>query len=230
MRSAIGNPRSALRRMAKSQRRPTANLGAEAVFTDIEPAPQARRGGFGGATPRYHPQWGRQHGQKLDGSRASNDHRRAVHARYDGRVPRHASSEHVRPPRRVDLRDDQDQGNPSVVISTGPVVQRAMKGMRHAIVAMAAQGNNLVVDEVMIGQEAREYRALLSRFDVRLVGLFAPLEVLEARERERGDREIGLARWQFDRVHRDITYDLEIDATATTPLENAQQIRDAFGL
>lgn len=105
-----------------------------------------------------------------------------------------------------------------------------MKGMRHAIVAMAAQGNNLVVDEVMIGQEAREYRALLSRFDVRLVGLFAPLEVLEARERERGDREIGLARWQFDRVHRDITYDLEIDATATTPLENAQQIRDAFGL
>ncbi|WP_264715168.1 phosphotransferase-like protein [Limobrevibacterium gyesilva] len=103
--------------------------------------------------------------------------------------------------------------------------------MRHAIAAMAAQGNNLVVDEVVIGKDKeREYRALLSRFDFRLVGLFAPLAVLEARERERGDREIGLARWQHDRVHRDMTYDLEIDTTATTPLENAQRIRDAFGL
>lgn len=124
-----------------------------------------------------------------------------------------------------------DQGKPSIAVRTGPVVERALRGMRHAIAAMAAQGNNLVVDEVMIGQGMeREYRALPSRFDVRLVGLFAPLEVVEARERERGDRDIGLARWQHDRVHRDITYDLEIETTATTPLENAQRIRDVFGL
>ncbi|MDP3746426.1 MAG: hypothetical protein Q8Q88_05180 [Phenylobacterium sp.] len=96
---------------------------------------------------------------------------------------------------------------------------------------MAAQGNNLVVDDVMIGQgEAAEYRRILSGHAVRLVGLFAPLEVLEARERARGDREIGLARWQYDRVHRDIAYDLELDTSATTPLENAEKIRDAFGL
>src|ERR1700751_3419917 len=31
-----------------------------------------------------------------------------------------------------------DQGKPSVVIRTGPVVERAMRGMRHAIAAMAA--------------------------------------------------------------------------------------------
>jgi chloramphenicol 3-O phosphotransferase len=125
----------------------------------------------------------------------------------------------------------QDQGKPSIIIRTGPVIERAMQGMRHAIAAMAAQGNNLIVDEVMIGKDKeREYRALLSRFDVRLVGLFAPLDVLEARERARGDREIGLARWQHDRVHRDMTYDLEIDTTVTTPLENAKKIRDAFGL
>jgi chloramphenicol 3-O phosphotransferase len=125
----------------------------------------------------------------------------------------------------------QDEGKPSIIIRTGPVIERAMQGMRHAIAAMAAQGNNLIVDEVMIGKDKeREYRALLSRFDVRLVGLFAPLDVLEARERARGDREIGLARWQHDRVHRDMIYDLEIDTTVTTPLENAQKIRDAFGL
>jgi chloramphenicol 3-O phosphotransferase len=124
----------------------------------------------------------------------------------------------------------QDEGKPSIAITTGLVVARAMRGMRHAIAAMAAQGNNLIVDEVMFGQEALEYRALLSPFDLRFVGLFAPLEVIEARERERGDREIGLARWQYRRVHRNVSYDLEIDAAAMTPSENAKIICDAFGL
>ena len=125
----------------------------------------------------------------------------------------------------------QDQGKPSVIIRTGPVVERAMQGMRHAIAAMAAQGNRLVVDEVLIGTDnVRDYRALLSRFDVRWVGLFASLDVLEARECERGNRHIGLARWQYRRVHRNMIYDLEIDTTATTPADNARKIRDAFGL
>ncbi len=124
-----------------------------------------------------------------------------------------------------------EQGKPSVAIRTGPVMQRAMRGMRHAIAAMAAQGNDLVVDDVMTreGQD-REYRLLLSRFEVRLVGLFAPLDVLEARERQRNDRKIGLARWQYERVHRGVVYDLTIDTTLSSAMENAHQIRDAFGL
>jgi chloramphenicol 3-O phosphotransferase len=125
----------------------------------------------------------------------------------------------------------QDQGRPSLIIRTGPVLERAMQGMRGAIAAMAAAGNNLIVDEVMIGAgKEQEYRVLLSDFDVRFVGLFAPLDVLEARERERGDREIGLARWQYDRVHRGLTYDLTIDTATMTPLKSAKKIRDAFDL
>jgi hypothetical protein len=62
----------------------------------------------------------------------------------------------------------QDEGGPSVIIRTGPVIERTMRGMRHAIAAMAAQGNNLIVDEVMIeNDKAQEYRELLSEFDVR---------------------------------------------------------------
>lgn len=124
-----------------------------------------------------------------------------------------------------------EQDIPSVAIRTGLVVERAMRGMRHAVAAMAAQGNNLIVDDVMIreGQD-REYRELLSNFDVHLVGLFAPLDVLEARERQRGDRQPGLARWQYNRLHRGVIYDLEIDTATTSPQENARIIRDAFGL
>ena len=123
------------------------------------------------------------------------------------------------------------EGGPAIVIRAGEVLERAMRGMRHSILAMAAQGNELIVDEVMIGPDkVDEYRALLKAFNVRFVGLFASLDVLEERERQRGDRRIGLARWQFARVHQDITYDLQIDTTTGTPAENAQTIRTAFGL
>jgi hypothetical protein len=36
--------------------------------------------------------------------------------------------------------------------------------MRHAIAAMAAQGNNLIVDDVLLGEEKAEYRELLAPF------------------------------------------------------------------
>jgi chloramphenicol 3-O phosphotransferase len=124
-----------------------------------------------------------------------------------------------------------DGGKPSVAIRTGPVMEAAMRGMRRAIAAMAGQGNNLIVDDVIIDPaDESDYRALLSGFETRFVGLLAPLEVLEARELARGDRQIGLARWQFDRVHAGRAYDLAIDTATTTPAQNAVKIRDAFGL
>ena len=59
----------------------------------------------------------------------------------------------------------QDGGKPIIAIRSGPVLERAMRGMRHAVAAMAEQGNNLIVDEVMVGAEAtQEYRALLRPF------------------------------------------------------------------
>jgi len=125
----------------------------------------------------------------------------------------------------------QDDSGPCIAIRTGPVIERTLRGMRHAIAALADQGNDLIVDEVMLGSgEAAEYRRLLSDHDLKFVGLFAPLEVIEARERARGDRAIGLARGLYGRVHIGVTYDLEIETSATTPEENARRICEAFGL
>jgi chloramphenicol 3-O phosphotransferase len=121
-------------------------------------------------------------------------------------------------------------GHPLVIIRTGPVGERTLRGMRHAIAAMAGQGNNLIVDDVMLGGEYAEYAQLLSGFDVFLVAVFAPLDVLEARERQRGDRLIGLARWQYDRVHEHMTYHLEVDTSRATPMECAELIRQRFRL
>ena len=124
-----------------------------------------------------------------------------------------------------------DDGQPMIAVRTGPVLARALRGMRHAVAAMAEQGNNLIVDDVMIeAGQAQEYRDLLHFCDLYLVGLVAPLEVLEARERARGDREIGLARGQVGLVHRGLLYDLEVNTAAATPAECARRICDAFRL
>jgi chloramphenicol 3-O phosphotransferase len=122
-------------------------------------------------------------------------------------------------------------GKPSVVIHIGAFLERLMRGMRAAIAAMAAEGNNLIVDDVMFGSgEAAEYRRLLAPFEHYFVALRAPLDVHESRELARGDRDIGLARWQYDRVHTGITYDLEIDTSASSPAECAAKIKAAFCL
>jgi chloramphenicol 3-O phosphotransferase len=129
------------------------------------------------------------------------------------------------------FESSKDNCKPIIIIKSGPVLNRAMRGMRHAVAAMAKQGNNLIVDEVIIEVGVmQEYSALLQSFDLRLVGLFAPLEVVEARELARGDREVGLARWQHTRVHEGITYDLEVDTEALAPAECASLIRDTFRL
>ena len=125
----------------------------------------------------------------------------------------------------------QEQGAQSVVIKSGPVMARMLRGMRHAIAALARQGNDLLVDDVMMEvAEADEYQALLTAANLRIVGLFASLEVLETREQARGDRQPGLARWQFDRVHRGQRYDLEIETSRSKPAQNARCILNAFGL
>jgi len=130
-----------------------------------------------------------------------------------------------------------DQGNPSVCIKTGPVVERLLKGMRLAVAGLAAAGNNLIIDEVLFGNvttpygnAVTEYRTLLAPYKLFFMGVFAPLETLEIRERQRGDRMIGLARWRFERVHRQMDYDLEIGAGDATATECATLIKERFGL
>lgn len=134
-------------------------------------------------------------------------------------------------PDGISFETVQRDGKPVVVISSGPVAARAMRGMRRAIAAMAAEGNNLIVDDVLLGDDkAADYARLLRPFAVFMVGVFAPLDVLEARERQRGDRLIGLARWQYDRVHKGMHYDLEVDTGTASALACADLIKQRFRL
>jgi chloramphenicol 3-O phosphotransferase len=50
------------------------------------------------------------------------------------------------------------------------------------------------------------------------------LAVLEEREKARGDRRSGLARFQFERVHDQKQYAMEVDTSVHSPTESAAAI------
>ena len=127
------------------------------------------------------------------------------------------------------FRKLEEDGKPIVEIATGPAAA-VFRGMRLAMAAMARQGNNLIVDDVMLDGDAAEYAEAFDGLTVHWVGLFAPLDVLEERERQRGDRDIGLSRWLERHVHKGVKYDLEVDTSRSSPAECAAHIKQVFGL
>jgi chloramphenicol 3-O phosphotransferase len=107
-------------------------------------------------------------------------------------------------PDRMVFRSLEEGGRRICEITIGPAAQRTVLGMRHAMAALACHGSNLIVDDVMLDGDAAEYAEAFAGHTVHWVGVFAPLEVLEMRERQRGDRDIGLSR-RRRALHRGIS-------------------------
>ncbi|MFI5475561.1 chloramphenicol phosphotransferase CPT family protein [Streptomyces cacaoi] len=106
-------------------------------------------------------------------------------------------------------------------------LRRTRMGFHRSIAAMAAAGNDIVVDHVL----SEPWRLLdcltvLRPEDVLFVGVHCPLDELVRRELARGDRPPGLAAHQYDRVHAHEDYDLECDTSAADPRACAQRIKD----
>jgi chloramphenicol 3-O phosphotransferase len=107
---------------------------------------------------------------------------------------------------------------------------RFFDGFHRCIAALASGGNCLIVEHVLEFQPwFDDCVQLLAPFDVFFVGVQCPLEELERRERERGDRTIGEGRSHLlEGVHTWGEYDFEIDTSLYTPESNAQRIKAAF--
>jgi len=99
-------------------------------------------------------------------------------------------------------------------VHSGPLGLILFSGMHHAIAAAAEHGSNVIADHVLVEKAwVDECAALFAEMNAYLIGLHCPLEVLEQRERERKNRTLGQARAQFEVVHRDALYDLEVDTS-----------------
>jgi len=107
------------------------------------------------------------------------------------------------------------------------VLKHTWMGFHRAVAGMAAAGNNIVVDHIFSEPwRLQDCLALFNPKDVVLVGVRCPLPELERREQARGDRPVGLAARQIDRVHAHGSYDVECDTSTTGPVDCARRIRD----
>lgn len=105
-------------------------------------------------------------------------------------------------------------------------IYKAVSGMHHAVAALAAAGNNVIVDTVLSNQDnLAECVFILAHFRVTFVGVFCPLAELERRERERDDQYAGMARSQIDQVYAHQIYDLEVDTSIASAQEIAVEIK-----
>jgi chloramphenicol 3-O phosphotransferase len=114
-------------------------------------------------------------------------------------------------------------------IVPGPVGQQLAAGMRAAVAACARAGNDMLVDDVFVDAAwLHGWRSELAGLPWLLVGVVAPVDVLEERESARGNRILGEARSQVDVIHREIEYDLTVDTARLSPEECARAILAAL--
>jgi chloramphenicol 3-O phosphotransferase len=90
---------------------------------------------------------------------------------------------------------------------------RFFDGFHRSIAAFADAGNGLIVEHIVEQQSwADQIKGLTAHLDVFWVGVHAPIEEIELRERQRGDRSIGEARYHL-KTHDYCSYDLEVDTS-----------------
>jgi chloramphenicol 3-O phosphotransferase len=104
-------------------------------------------------------------------------------------------------------------------IVVGAAFRRAETGWYEGLGAMARVGTRLIIDEVFLhgGKSQARLRMALEGLPVAWVGVHCLAVVAEARELQRSDRTIGLARHQAERVHRGADYDVVVDTSAALP-------------
>ena len=128
--------------------------------------------------------------------------------------------------RCVKLEFDSD--NKQVVpLEIGPVGDNIIYGMHSAIQAYASKGNNVIVDYILYKRDwLRDLVYSLHGCKVYMIGIKAPLDILEIRELSRGTSPVGHARSHYNTVHQNMIYDLEIDVSKTFPEQSTDLIID----
>ena len=120
------------------------------------------------------------------------------------------------------LETTQQSEYPVTTIHYGDVAQKMIKGINRTFAAFAIAGNNIVVDYILYDHSwLTDLKHVLKKFKVYFIGVHAPLEVIEEREKKRGSRLLGHTRSHYDTVHKNIIYDLEIDTSKLTPEQAA---------
>ncbi|MGW6276384.1 phosphotransferase-like protein [Kribbella sp. NPDC055071] len=127
-----------------------------------------------------------------------------------------------------DVVTDPDE-KPRIVTHYGEAGRRLLAGMRAAVVALLAAGNNVILDEMPVDETVMPaWRRELAGYDVFWVEFRAPLEVIEAREKLRDHgRHLGNARGHYG-FGLDGHFDLVVDSAVLSPDQRATAIAEAL--
>lgn len=120
----------------------------------------------------------------------------------------------------------QDEEGPIMHIQTGPFGNAVAQSIPKVVQALANDGHNLIVDEVLFtDKELENYARALVANAVYFIGVMCDLKTMQEREILRGDRALGLARGQINHVHKlSCSYDLTVDTTHTSAFDCAHEV------
>ena len=100
-----------------------------------------------------------------------------------------------------------------------------VRGYHYAMPGMLQAGLKLIVDNAWCdNEEKRELLTELAGYRQALIGVQCARDVAIARERQRGDRALGLAEWEFPRVHQGMVYDHTVNTDQHSPHVLAEQL------
>ncbi len=135
------------------------------------------------------------------------------------------------PPNKMDFYlkfiPGENERGPLVAVESQAEARKLFDLMPSFAELLASAGNNLIIDEVLFTEESLQlYREKLKNHQVYFVRIFCDFKTLQEREILRGDRILGLANHQIDRIKNSPLYDLNLNSSRKSPLELAKTILD----
>jgi len=127
------------------------------------------------------------------------------------------------------VKSQDAQGNPLFTLKFGAHGRKIISGMHRAIVGYLDAGNNVIVDYIAYEPNwLPELLELAKWHKVYLIGVTAPLEILESREKARGYDVAGHARSHYDTVlqYAPRPYDMMVDTSQDSAEVLAQKISE----
>lgn len=111
---------------------------------------------------------------------------------------------------------------------------RLVDGFVHSLRAMSLAGHNVISEAVILPSNRAVYLDAMTGLDVLIVGVRCPLDVAEAREAARApiERHLGvpieLRVPEFDLVHQNGPYDVEVDTSVVDVAQAVESIQAAL--